>query len=163
MPRRTDAGRVERLLHPFLVTERHGLVDGHAGQTERLADPRREDHVRLPQALDPVEAGVAGEAVEGAEHPALVGEVDLLVVREPLARGRRQRRHRLVADTDDGGADRGEPAGEVRHLGWEAGGDHDDVHCASTSSTRMPVTMRFRASRTTSVSGSRTMTYPSPS
>ncbi len=82
----------------------------------------------------------------------------MLVVRESLARRVRQRGRRLVADADHPGADGREGAGEVGHLDRESGGEHDDVHCASTSSTRMVETMRRKASTTTSVSGSRTMT-----
>ena len=98
------------------------------GQPERLAEPRREDHVRLPQALDLVDADVLGQPAQRAEHRVLVGQRDVLVVREGLPRGGRQRVRRLVADADDRGADRGEAAGEVGHLQRVARREHDDVH-----------------------------------
>src|SRR2546421_492535 len=94
----------------------------------------------------------------------LVAERHVLVMGERLAGGLGQRGRRLVADPDDPRPGGGKPAGEVRHLGRVPGRNHDDrCHCASTSSTRIPLTMRCNASRTTSVRGSRTMTYPSPS
>ena len=52
------------------------------GQPERLAQPRREQHVRLPQALDLVDPGVPGQPLQGRQHRAFVGEGDVLVVRE---------------------------------------------------------------------------------
>jgi hypothetical protein len=166
VPRRADAGGVEHPLHLLLVTERHGLLDRHAGQPERLADARRQHHVRLPQALDPVDRDMPGQPAQRAQHGALVGEVDVLVVRERLACHLGQRMRRLVADPYDAGTHAGEPAGEVRHLGRVAGREHDDVHPdslpgahpASTSSTRIPCTTRRSASSTTAVSTSRTMT-----
>jgi hypothetical protein len=74
MVRRTDARRVEHLLHALLVAERHGLRDRHAGQPERLAEARRQDHVRLPQALDLLDPHVPGQALQRAEYGALVGQ-----------------------------------------------------------------------------------------
>jgi hypothetical protein len=155
---RPDTGGVQHLLHPLLVPERDGLRHAHPGQAERLADPGREDHVRLPEALDLLDRGMAGQAVQRAEHGTLVGEGDVLVVGERGAGLDRQRVRRLVADADHGGPDGGQRPREVGHLQRVAGADHDDVHSASTSSTRTPATMRRSASATTAVSGSRTVT-----
>ena len=162
MPRRADTGGVEHLLHPLLVAKRQGLLDGHARQPERLTDPGGQDHVRLPQALHLVDPGVAGQVVQGGEHGSLVGQRYMFVVVERLPSHGRQRVRRLVADANDPRADGRERAGEERHLGRVAGGEHHDVHCASASSTWTPPMMRCRASLTTSVSGSRKMTNPSP-
>ena len=76
------------------------LLDGHARQPERLPDARRQEHVRLPQALHLVDPDVPGQPVQRAEHGALVGERDVLVVRERVARGVGQGVRRLVADPD---------------------------------------------------------------
>ena len=163
MPRSTDPGSVDLLFHAFLVTERHGLLDGQAGQSERFPDPRRKDHVRLPQALDLVDRNVLGKTVEGSEYSGLVRESHLFVVRQGVPRAVRQRRWRLVTEPDNGRAHGCQRSGEVGHLGRISRRDHHNVHNASTSSTRIRLMMRCKASRTTSVSGSRTMTYPSPS
>ena len=85
-------------------------------QPERLADPRRQDHVRLPQALDLVDRACRATPLQGLQHGALVGERDVLVVRQRLPRGGRQRVRRLVTDADDPRSDPRQRAGEVGHL-----------------------------------------------
>ena len=114
---------------------------------------RCQEHVRLPQALNELEAGVAGEAGQCTEHCALVAQRDTLVVREPFPGSRRQGIRRLVADANHGRTRARQASGEERHLDGIARGNHDDVHSASTSSTRIRETMRVSASRTTAVSG----------
>ena len=146
VPRRADARRVEHLLHLLLVAERDRLGDGHAGQPELLADPRRQDHVRLPQAFHLVEPRVRGEPAQRGQHRALVGQRHVLVVGERVAGHGGQLVRRLVADADHPGAHGGQRPREVRHLGRVAGREHDHVgHCASTSSTRMPFTISASA------------------
>ena len=55
------------------------------------------------------------------EHGALVGERDVLVVRERVAGGVGQVVRRLVADPDHRRAGDGERPGEVGHLGGKPG------------------------------------------
>ncbi len=87
----------------------------------------------------------------------------MLVVGECIPGRVWQRRRRLITEADDCSTHGGQGPREVRHLRRIARRDHHNVHCASTSSTRTRLMMRCRASRTTSVSRSRTMMYPSPS
>src|SRR5829696_1909944 len=163
MPWGTDSGAVDLLLHALFVAERQRLLDRHARQSERLTDPRSEDHVRLPQTLDLIDRRVLGEPVKRGKHAAFVGEGHLFVVCEGIPCRLRERRRRLIAEADDCGTHSRQCPGEVGHLCRITGRDHHNVHCASTSSIRSRVMMRCRASWTTSVSGCLTMTYPSPS
>jgi hypothetical protein len=80
MPRRTDAGGVDLLLHELLVPERQGLLNRHAGQSERLTDPGGQDHVRLPQTLHLVDRHVVSEPLKRSQQTAFVGERDMFVV-----------------------------------------------------------------------------------
>jgi hypothetical protein len=105
------------LLHDRLVAEADRRVGAHAGHAERLAHARREDHARLPQALDAVgpQAAAGGDdaadrvvLVEQAGHLQVVAEVTLHFFRQSVAR--------RVADAVDLRADLGEAAREVFHL-----------------------------------------------
>ena len=93
-----------------------------------------------------------------AHHRRLVPQrAHLQVVGDVLARHRRQRLARLVADADDARADARQPAREIGHLGRIAGRDHQDVQ-AHPSSTRTFEIRCFSPSCTTRVSGWRRMT-----
>jgi hypothetical protein len=151
VPGGAQPGRVDQLLHPLLVPERHGLRHGQAGQAQVLAEPRGQHHVRLPQALDPVDAHVLGQPAHGPADVVLGGQragLDV-VVQGRLGLGR-ERVGRLVAQADDGHAGLAQAAGEERHLRRVAGRDHQHVH---PSSTRTVLTSFFSAAVTTSVSG----------
>jgi hypothetical protein len=74
VPGGADASGVERSLHQLLVTEGQRLLHGHAGKPERLPHPSSQDHVRLPQTLDLVDAHVPRQAPQGREHRILVGQ-----------------------------------------------------------------------------------------
>ena len=156
--RRPDARGVEHPLHDLLVPERQRLLDGHAGQSEHLPDARREHHVRLPQALHPVDADPAGQLRHLGEDRVLVQpRAHLHVHREGGFRRLLERGLRLVAEPDDVGADLGQSAREVAHLPGEAGGEHQNVHSITTRADSM---MRLSPDRTTEVSGWRRITYP---
>ena len=103
------------LLHDLLVAERDRLRDGHAGKAERLADLRGQDHPRLPEALDAVDADLARQPLDLAHRRRLVPErAHLQVMRDVLARDRRQHLLRLVAESDHPRADERQSAGEDR-------------------------------------------------
>jgi len=74
MPWRAQPGPVQHLLHQLLVAERLGLRAGQPGQAEFLAQPGREHHVRLPQALDPFDPDVPGQPADRRDDGRLVGQ-----------------------------------------------------------------------------------------
>ena len=151
VPGGAQAGRVEQLLHPLLVPERHGLRHCQPGQAQLLAQPRGQHHVRLPQALDLVDADPPGQPADQLDHVVLGRQRAgvHVVVQGPLRLGR-ERVRRLVAQADDPDSGLAEPAGEERHLRRVARRDHQDGH---PSSTRTVLTSVFSAAVTTSVSG----------
>src|SRR5262249_13265185 len=53
--RGADVGGIERLLHLLLVAERDGLRHSHPRDAQLLAQAGRDQHARLPEALDAVE------------------------------------------------------------------------------------------------------------
>src|SRR5918995_61036 len=144
MPRGTDTGCVDGLFHSFLVAERHRLLDRHSGHPKRLADPRGKEHVRLPQALDLVDGDVPGESVERAEYGTLIAERHVLVVGKRVSGHVRQRRRRLVTDSNNRRTYGRERSSEIRHLNRVTGREHHNIHWASTSSTRSALMMRRR-------------------
>ncbi len=90
VPRRAQARGAQDLLHQLLVTERERLRDRQPGQAELLAQPRGEQHVRLPQALDPVDAHLPGQVAHGGNHRVPRGQgADVLVVRQRFPRNMR--------------------------------------------------------------------------
>ena len=102
VPRRAQPGRIEQLLHPLLVPEGHGLGHRQPGQAKLLAQPRGEDHVRLPQALHPVDAHLPGQLANGPRDGVLRRQrADRDVVRERAGRDGRKGRDRLVPHADD--------------------------------------------------------------
>ena len=129
VPGRPQPGRVQDLLHPLLVAERHRLGHRQPGQAELLAEPRGQHHVRLPQALDLVDVDLPGQVAHGAEHLVLVGQrADVHVVGQRVLGHRGQRVQALVAQADGGHPGQGQAAGEERHLGRVARRDHQHVH-----------------------------------
>ena len=126
---RADPRAIEHALHLLLVAERHSLGDRHAGQRQHLTQSRREDHQRLPQALDAVDARVLRELAHARQDGILVGEaVHLDVGRQVFARGGRQCRVVLVTEPDDPRPDLRETAREVGHLFGIPGRQHQHVH-----------------------------------
>ena len=110
VPRGAQPGRVEQLLHPLLVPERDGLRHGQPGQPELLAQPRGEQHVRLPQALDRVHRGAPGQLADHGGHVVVGGQrADVDVVGERVPGHRGQRVGGLVAQADHAGPARASP------------------------------------------------------
>jgi hypothetical protein len=133
VPGRAQPGRVEQPLHLLLVPERQGLRHGQAAQAELLAQPGGQQHVRLPQALHPVDPDARGQPGHHRGHLVAVGQrAGLDVVRQGVPRHRRQRAGVLVAQADHVGARVAQPAGEEPHLGRIAGRDHQHVHRATS-------------------------------
>ena len=128
VPWRPDPGPVEHEFHLLLVAEPIRLLDTHSGDAQVLTDARREHDVGFPQTLDLVDPGMLGEPGQRPQHGALIGEGDMLVVRQVLAGLGWQGLEGLVADADDLGTGLRQGAREIGLLEREAGRDHDDVH-----------------------------------
>ena len=62
VPRRADARGVEHALHRLLVAERHGLLDGHAGQAERPRGCGPPGSCTAPRGTPPGRSRRAGTA-----------------------------------------------------------------------------------------------------
>jgi hypothetical protein len=87
VPRRADPRGVEHLFHPLLVPEGDRLLDAEPRTAQRLAQPGREQHRRLPQALHPIDVHVARRITRSGEHAAIVPQVvDVDVAGERAAR-----------------------------------------------------------------------------
>jgi hypothetical protein len=74
VPRRTDAGGVELLLHDLLVAEGNGLGRRQTGKPEVLAKFRRQDHEGFPQAFDAIERRATMDGLHLMKDRGLVDE-----------------------------------------------------------------------------------------
>jgi hypothetical protein len=167
-----DAGRRDGLLHQVLVAEELRVRVAHPVHAERLAQPRGEQHARLPERDHAVEreAGALRGAAHRLDRPGLVADVALHVAAQVAARHLGELPLGHVAHAEHAGAVAREAAHEQRHLVGVAGGDVEDVHGLGlvvgrrqASSTRTVEMISESARSTAAVSGCRTMTQPSPS
>ena len=127
--RHPAAPRLGPVLHELLVSKAQHGVAGHAPQTHGVANPPRQEHQRLPQSFDPIDAFAAQGRLEGPCAGLLVGVARQANVGEQSTPGVRwQRLDRHVAGADDGRANLRQAAREALHLLREARRQENDLH-----------------------------------
>jgi hypothetical protein len=101
VPRRANAGGVQRPLHALLVAKRDRALHRKPGGAQRLAQAGREHHARLPETLDAVGLPPVEPSTDLVDHRLLVPQrAHPQIVGEANAHRYRQQGRRLIAEPE---------------------------------------------------------------
>ena len=136
--RHTHAGGFQHALHLDLVAQRRRLGHRRPRHAQALAQLGRQDHARLPQALDLVRPAPAEPVLDGGHGRLLIPQaLDGQVPRQRPPRLLRQRLLGLIAHAPHTRAHLRQPAHKERHLGRIAGREEEDVHATHCAAQRV--------------------------